>query len=96
MLYILIATAQKAGAVCAYIDTKNAADVQAMKAAGITLADLLVSQPDSAERGLEIATKLAAAGVEVIVINTYLANAARVAKLLDVAALHKTIVAFTE
>lgn len=96
IVFHAIAAAQKTGAVCAYIDTRHNADLDAMKAAGIVVADLLVSQPDSANQGADIATKLAKTGaVELIALDCSLLNLHATARLLDVAALNKIAILFS-
>jgi recombination protein RecA len=50
----IIANAQKAGGVAAFIDAEHALDPSWAKRIGIRLDDLLVSQPDTGEQALEI------------------------------------------
>jgi recombination protein RecA len=89
----IIATAQKSGAVCAYVDTHARADLDAMRAAGIEAKDLLASQPDDVRTGIEIAYKLVATGaVDLIVLDCMFAR--DLDKVLDIAATHNTIVVF--
>ena len=57
MLHV-IANAQKAGGVCAFIDAEHALDPQYARKLGVNLDTLLVSQPDSGEQALEIAEML--------------------------------------
>jgi recombination protein RecA len=67
----VIASAQKEGGVCAVIDAEHALDSTWAKKCGISLENLLVSQPDSGEEALEIAEMLVrSASVEVIVIDS--------------------------
>jgi recombination protein RecA len=57
MLHI-IANAQKAGGLAAFIDTEHALDPTYAKKIGVNLNDLLVSQPDSGEEAMNIADNL--------------------------------------
>ena len=67
----VIAEAQKAGGVAAFIDAKHALDPQWAQVLGVKLEDLLISQPDSGEQALEIAeTLIRSGGVDVIVIDS--------------------------
>jgi recombination protein RecA len=54
----VVANAQKAGGVCAFIDTEHALDPQYAKVIGVNIEDLLVSQPDCGEDALNIAEAL--------------------------------------
>src|SRR6202451_463932 len=49
-----VANAQKLGGVAAFIDAEHALDPTWAKRLGVKLDDLLVSQPDTGEQGLEI------------------------------------------
>ena len=63
----VVAEAQKAGGVCAYIDAENALDVVYARKLGVKVDDLLISQPDTGEQALEIADMLVrSGGVDVI------------------------------
>ena len=65
------ASAQKLGGVAAYIDAEHALDVEYAKKLGVDVENLLVSQPDTGEEGLEIAEILVRSGaVDVIVIDS--------------------------
>jgi protein RecA len=65
------ANAQKNGGVAAYIDAEHALDVEYAKKLGVDVENLLVSQPDTGEEGLEIAEILVRSGaVDVIVIDS--------------------------
>ncbi|MFQ5860156.1 MAG: recombinase RecA [Dehalococcoidia bacterium] len=67
----IIAEAQKAGGVAAYIDTENALDPHYAANLGVPIEDLLISQPDSAEQALEITDYLVRSGaVDVVVIDS--------------------------
>jgi len=66
-----IAEAQKAGGVCAFIDAEHALDVTYAKRLGVSLDELLVSQPDCGEQALEIADTLVRSGaVDMIVVDS--------------------------
>jgi len=54
----VIANAQKAGGIAAFIDAEHAMDPLYAKKIGVNLDDLLVSQPSSGEEALTIAEKL--------------------------------------
>ncbi len=58
----LIAEAQRQGIVCGFIDAEHALDIQYAKALGVSLDELLVSQPDFGEQALEIVDTLARTG----------------------------------
>ena len=49
-----VAEVQKTGGMAAYIDAENALDPQYAEALGVNIDDLLLSQPDSGEEGLEM------------------------------------------
>ena len=67
----VVAEAQKAGGIAAYVDAEHALDPQYAKALGIDLDNLYVSQPDSAEQALEITEQLVRSGsVDVIVVDS--------------------------
>jgi len=67
----LIAEAQKAGGVAAFIDAEHALDVNYAAALGIDVGALLVSQPDSGEQALEITDILVRSGaVDLVVIDS--------------------------
>jgi len=67
----VIANAQKAGGVAAFIDAEHALDPSWAKRLGVQLNDLLVSQPDTGEQALEIAELLVRSNaVDVIVIDS--------------------------
>src|SRR2546426_4929459 len=70
MLHV-IANAQKAGGLAAFIDAEHALDPGYAKRLGVNLEDLLVSQPDSGEEGLTICETLARSNaLDVIVIDS--------------------------
>src|SRR5512138_2981736 len=51
----VIANAQKMGGVAAFIDAEHALDTEYARKLGVDVENLLVSQPDTGEQGLEIA-----------------------------------------
>jgi recombination protein RecA len=67
----IVAQAQQAGGVAAYIDAEHAMDAQYAGKLGVNVNDLFISQPDSGEQGLEIAEALVrSGGVDLIVIDS--------------------------
>ncbi|MHC4408102.1 MAG: recombinase RecA [Planctomycetota bacterium] len=67
----IVANAQKAGGVCAFIDAENAYDPAYARRIGVNLDELLVSQPDTGEQALEIAEMLVrSSAVDVVVIDS--------------------------
>jgi recombination protein RecA len=67
----VVAEAQRNGGTCAYIDAEHAMDPVYAKAIGVNIDDLLISQPDTGEQGLEIADMLIRSGsLDVIVIDS--------------------------
>ena len=67
----VLAEAQKAGGVCAFIDAEHALDPGYARKLHVNLDDLLISQPDTGEQALEIADTLVRSGaVDVIVIDS--------------------------
>ena len=67
----VIAEAQKKGGVTAFIDAEHALDPDYAKRIGVNVDDLLISQPDSAEQGLQIVESLVRSGeVDVIVVDS--------------------------
>ena len=67
----VVAQVQKAGGVAAYIDAENALDPVYAGKLGVNVGDLLISQPDTGEQGLEIADMLVrSGGVDIIVIDS--------------------------
>jgi len=67
----IVAEAQKAGGVAAYIDAEHAMDADYAGKLGVDVDQLLISQPDSGEQALEIAEALVRSnGVDVIVIDS--------------------------
>jgi recombination protein RecA len=67
----VVAEIQKAGGVAAYIDAENALDPAYAGKLGVNVPDLLISQPDTGEQGLEITDMLVrSGGVDCIVIDS--------------------------
>ena len=66
-----IAEAQARGGVCAFIDAEHALDVNYAKRLGVSLDELLISQPDCGEQALEIVDTLVRTGaIDIIVIDS--------------------------
>ena len=66
-----IASAQKSGSICAFIDAEHALDVYYAKNLGVDIDNLLVSQPDFGEQALEVLETLARSGaVDLIVVDS--------------------------
>lgn len=66
-----IASAQKQGGICAFIDAEHALDPEYAKALGVDIDALLVSQPDTGEQALEITDMLIRSGaISLIVIDS--------------------------
>ncbi len=67
----VIAEMQKIGGTCAFIDAEQALDTQYAHKLGVTLSDLLISQPDTGEQALEIVDALVrSSSVDLIVIDS--------------------------
>jgi len=67
----VVASAQKIGGICAYIDAEHAMDPEYATKLGVNIDDMLISQPDSGEQALEIAeTLIRSNSVDVIVIDS--------------------------
>jgi recombination protein RecA len=67
----VIASAQKAGGVAAFIDAEHALDPSWARRLGVNLEDLLVSQPDTGEQGLDICEMLVRSNaIDVIVVDS--------------------------
>ncbi len=67
----VIANAQKAGGVAAFIDAEHALDTTWAKKLGVDVSSLLVSQPDTGEQALDIAEMLVKSNsVDVVVIDS--------------------------
>ena len=66
-----VASAQAAGGVAAFVDAEHALDVSYARRLGVQIEDLLVSQPDTGEQGLEITDVLLRSGaVDLVVIDS--------------------------
>src|SRR5262250_2964485 len=67
----VIAEAQKNGGICAIIDAEHAFDSSYAQKLGVDVDNLLISQPDYGEQGLEIADRLILSGaLDVVVIDS--------------------------
>jgi recombination protein RecA len=67
----VIAEAQRAGGICAFVDAEHALDVGYARKLGVKTEDLLLSQPDHGEQALEITDMLVRSeAVDVIVIDS--------------------------
>jgi recombination protein RecA len=67
----VIANAQRAGGVAAFIDAEHALDIEYARKLGVDIENLLVSQPDTGEQALEIAELLIRSNaVDVVVIDS--------------------------
>lgn len=66
-----VAEVQKNGGTAAYIDAENAMDPIYATALGVDIDNLLLSQPDTGEQGLEIADALVSSGaIDIVVIDS--------------------------
>jgi recombination protein RecA len=66
-----IAEAQKKGGICAMIDAEHAFDASYARKLGVDVDNLIISQPDYGEQGLEIADRLISSGaIDVVVIDS--------------------------
>jgi recombination protein RecA len=75
----VIANAQRAGGVAAFIDAEHALDPTWAKRVGVDVSSLLISQPDTGEQALEITEMLIASNsIDVIVIDSVAALTPRV------------------
>ncbi|MBN1894256.1 recombinase RecA [bacterium] len=67
----IIAEAQQAGGIAAFIDAEHALDAAYSKSLGVNIEELLISQPDTGEQALEITETLVRSGaLDVIVIDS--------------------------
>jgi recombination protein RecA len=67
----IVAEVQRQGGVAAYIDAENALDPVYAGKLGVNVPEMLISQPDTGEQGLEIADMLVrSGGVDLIVIDS--------------------------
>jgi recombination protein RecA len=66
-----IAEAQRKGGICGFIDAEHALDAGYARKLGVSLDDLLISQPDTGEQALEIADTLVRSGaIDVLVVDS--------------------------
>src|SRR5438477_7762387 len=66
-----ISEAQKRGGTCAFIDAEHALDPLYARKLGVDVDNLLISQPDAGEQGLEIADTLVRSGaIDVLVVDS--------------------------
>ena len=67
----VVAEAQRNGGICAYIDAEHAMDPVYVRAIGVDVDELLISQPDTGEQALEIVDMLIRSGaLDVVVIDS--------------------------
>ncbi len=67
----VIAEAQKAGGTCAFIDAEHALDPVYAEKLGVSVDDLIVSQPDTGEQALEVTDMLVRSGAcDVLVVDS--------------------------
>jgi recombination protein RecA len=67
----IVANAQRAGGVAAFVDAEHALDTEYARKLGVDVENLLISQPDTGEQALEIADILVRSGaVDVVVIDS--------------------------
>ena len=71
LVYHVIAEAQRRGGICAFIDAEHAMDPIYARKIGVSIDDLLVSQPDNGEQALEITELLIRSGaVDVVAVDS--------------------------
>ena len=71
LVYHIIAEAQRAGGIAAFIDAEHALDPEYAKKCGVDVENLYVSQPDTGEQALEIAEALVRSGaIDVIAVDS--------------------------
>jgi recombination protein RecA len=71
LIYHVLAEAQKAGGICAFVDAEHAMDPAYAKRIGVDVDELLVSQPDHGEQALEISDLLIRSGaIDVVAIDS--------------------------
>jgi recombination protein RecA len=67
----IVGNAQRAGGVAAYIDAEHALDMEYARTLGVDVDNLLISQPDTGEQGLEICDILVRSGsIDVVVVDS--------------------------
>ncbi len=64
----VVAEMQRKGGVCAFVDAEHALDPQYARKLGVDLDELLISQPDTGEQGLEIVDTLVRSGAVGLVV----------------------------
>ena len=71
----IVAEAQRAGGLAAFVDAEHALDPIYARKLGVNLEDLLISQPDTGEQALEITDTLVRSGaIDVLVIDSVAAS----------------------
>lgn len=71
LAYHVMASAQKVGGTAAYIDAEHALDPRYAEKCGVDIEELLISQPDTAEQGLEICEYLVrSSAIDVVVVDS--------------------------
>jgi recombination protein RecA len=67
----VVAEAQKAGGIAAFVDAEHALDPEYAKKLGVNTEELLVSQPDTGEQALEITEQLVRSGaIDIVVVDS--------------------------
>ncbi|MDE1919529.1 MAG: recombinase RecA [Patescibacteria group bacterium] len=67
----VIAEAQKAGGIAAFVDAEHALDPEYARRIGVKLPELLISQPDTGEQALDIVESLVRSGnVDIVVVDS--------------------------
>jgi recombination protein RecA len=67
----IVAEAQRAGGIAAFVDAEHALDPEYARRIGVKLAELLISQPDTGEQALDIVESLVRSGtVDIIIIDS--------------------------
>jgi recombination protein RecA len=67
----VVASAQRQGGICAFVDAEHALDIGYAQKLGVKTEDLLISQPDNGEQALEIAEALVRSNaIDVLVVDS--------------------------
>ncbi len=67
----MVAEAQKLGGVAAFVDVEHALDISYAKRIGVSMENVLISQPDTGEQALEIVETLIRSGaIDIVVIDS--------------------------
>ena len=67
----MVAEAQKKGGIAAFVDAEHALDMAYAKKLGVQTSDMLISQPDTGEQGLDITETLVRSGaVDILVVDS--------------------------